>query len=66
MYCQWIEMYDSTEFGELAQHLRELANRMANLSSSHEVGAMSEAYLTSLRFEHQFWDMAFNLEEWPV
>ena len=59
-------MYDSTEFGELAQHLRELANRVANLSGSQEVAAMSEAYLTSLRFEHQFWDMAFNLEEWPV
>ena len=66
LYCQWIQMYDSTEFGELAQHLRELANRLAERSGSQEVAAMSEAYLTSLRFEHQFWEMAFNLEEWPV
>jgi thiaminase len=27
---------------------------------------MREAYLTSLRFEHLFWDMACNLEEWRV
>ena len=66
LYCQWIQMYDSTEFGELAQQIRELANRLAEQSGSQEVAAMAEAYLTSLRFEHQFWDMAFNLEEWPV
>ena len=66
LYCQWIQMYDSTEFGELAQHLRELANRLAEQTGSHEVAAMAEAYLTSLRLEYQFWEMAFNLEEWPV
>ena len=66
LYCQWIQMYDSTEFGELALHLRELANRLAEQSGRKEVAAMAEAYLTSLRFERQFWDMAFNLEEWPV
>jgi len=30
------------------------------------LNAMREAYLTSLRFEHLFWDMAYNLEEWRV
>jgi thiaminase len=27
---------------------------------------METAYVTSLRLEHQFWDMAWNLEQWPV
>ena len=66
LYCQWIQMYDSAEFGALAQQLRELANRLAEQSGSQDVAAMAEAYLTSLRLERQFWDMAFNLEEWPV
>ena len=66
LYCQWIQMYDSQEFGELARHLRDLADRLAAQSGVQEVAAMAEAYLTSLRFEHQFWEMAFNLEDWPV
>ena len=50
LYVRWIEMYTSEEFSVLAHHLRD----------------MGEAYLTSVRLEHRFWDMAYNLEEWEV
>ncbi len=66
LYCQWIRMYVSPEFAALAQEIREVADRAAQRSGPAVVEAMGEAYLTSLRWEHKFWDMAYSLEEWTV
>ena len=59
-------MYSSDEFRDLALHLRALTDRIGNSASREEQAAMETAYVTSLRLEHQFWDMAWNLEQWPV
>ena len=64
LYCRWIQMYSSAEFADLARALRSLADRIAEESAPGQMGAMEEAYLTSLRFERRFWDMAQNLEVW--
>lgn len=66
LYCQWIRMYTAPEFAELAQTIRALSDRIGEQSGPAELRAMSEAYLTSLRFEYLFWDMAYNREEWRV
>ena len=66
LYCQWIRMYAAPEFAELADTIRNLANRLGDQAGPAELTAMGRAYLTSLRFEYLFWDMAYNLEEWPV
>ena len=66
LYAQWIQMYTSPEFTELADSIRNLVNRLADRSGPDEIEAMGNAYLTSLRFEYMFWEMANNLEKWPV
>ena len=66
LYCQWIRMYADPEFAALADQLRNLANRLGESAGPIELAAMGQAYLTSLRFECRFWDMAYNLEEWGV
>ncbi len=70
LYAQWIRMYASPEFAELAQAIRSLANRVAEEPAKDQIAArtiaMEEAYLTSLRFELGFWDMAQNLEGWRI
>ena len=66
LYSQWIQMYSSAEFAALAQAGRSLAGRLGNQAGAVEQEAMTEAYLTSLRFEHMFWDMAYNVEGWAV
>lgn len=66
LYCQWIQMYVSPEFRQLAGEIRDLANRLGAQAGPAERAGMRQAYLTSLRFEYQFWEMAYNLEEWPV
>lgn len=65
LYAEWIGMYSSNEFRDLALHLRGLTDALGNVASPTEKAAMEEAYVTSLRLERQFWDMAWNLEQWP-
>jgi thiaminase/transcriptional activator TenA len=66
LYLQWIRMYTAPEFAELARAIRALADRIAERSGPAELAAMTDAYLTSLRFEHRFWDMAYQMEDWGV
>ena len=66
LYAEWIAMYSSNEFHNLALHLRALTNHLGNTASPAEQTAMELAYTTSLRLEYQFWQMAWNLEQWPV
>ncbi len=64
LYSQWIDMYTSAEFGELAATIRELADNVGALVGIEERYRMTDSYLASLRFEHLFWDMSYNLEQW--
>ena len=66
LYAKWIEMYTSEEFAALAHHLRDMTDRIGEESGPAELAAMGQAYLTSVRLEHQFWDMAYGMEEWRV
>ncbi|MDA0264812.1 MAG: thiaminase II [Chloroflexi bacterium] len=64
LYARWIQMYTSEEFAALARHIRDMADRIAAEAGPAEQAAMGQAYLTSVRLERRFWDMAYNLEEW--
>ena len=66
LYAQWIGMYASDEFRDLALYLRVLAGRLGDAAGPAEQAAMEVAYVTSLRLEYRFWDMAYSLEKWPV
>ena len=66
LYTQWIRMYSSAEFEELARNIRSLADRVAEGAAPVQLAGMQNAYLTSLRLEHRFWEMAYNLERWEV
>lgn len=66
LYGQWIEMYSSSEFAELAHHMRDMTDLIGNYASPTELSAMNQAYINSVRLEHGFWDMAYGLEGWQV
>ena len=65
-YRDWLLMYGSPEFAEVAQWMRELVNRCAKSAGSAEKSRMEEAFLLSSRYEWMFWDMAWREEVWPV
>jgi len=64
LYAEWVRMYSSEEFRDLALHLRTLTDGLGNVASPAERAAMETAYATSLRLEQRFWDMAWRLEQW--
>ena len=66
LYREWIEMYVSPEYRSLAEWARSLVDRVASEAGPAERGRMEHAYLTSLRYEYLFWDMAYRQEEWPI
>jgi thiaminase/transcriptional activator TenA len=59
LYARWIDEYASGEFGELAAWCRGLADRA---SDSGDRGRMTEAFLTSSRWELAFWDASWRQE----
>lgn len=65
-YGRWIEMYADPEFAELASWCRELTDRLAEGASAATHARMTDAFLTSSRYELAFWEMAWRLERWPV
>ena len=65
-YARWIAMYGSREFAELAQWCRELLDRITEGLPERELQRLEAAFLTSSRYEWQFWEMAWKMEHWQV
>jgi thiaminase/transcriptional activator TenA len=65
-YAKWIAMYSSKEFAELAQWCRELVDCLATGLPERDLQKLEAVFLTSSRYEWQFWEMAWKMERWPV
>jgi thiaminase (transcriptional activator TenA) len=65
-YAKWIAMYSSKEFAELAQWCRDLVDSLAAGLPERDLQKLEAAFLTSSRYERQFWEMAWKMERWPV
>ena len=65
-YRDWLLLYGSPEFAEVTRWMRALIDKEAKLAGKAEKERMSEAFLTSSRYEWMFWDMAWREEQWPV
>lgn len=62
-YIPWIETYTSDEFRKVVALMRDFVDRCGEqYPGEHE--AMREAFLTCARLEYQFWEMAYEQEEW--
>jgi thiaminase/transcriptional activator TenA len=65
-YARWVDMYASSEFGELAAWCRALVDRLGTGLSGEGRARLERAFVTSSRYELAFWEMAWNGERWPV
>ncbi|KZE10784.1 thiaminase II [Priestia aryabhattai] len=65
-YREWIEMYSSEEFGELATWCINLFDSLTEDKSEVELEKLEEVFLNTTRFEYMFWDMAYNEAMWPI
>lgn len=66
LYGEWIQMYSSEEFGQLAIWCIDLMNELAEGRTEKELAVLEEIFLHTTRFEYLFWDMAFNQTMWPI
>jgi thiaminase/transcriptional activator TenA len=65
-YAQWVEMYADPEFAALTEWCRELIDRLADGAPEAQRRRMEEAFVTSSRYEWQFWEAAYRRESWTV
>jgi thiaminase (transcriptional activator TenA) len=62
-YAKWIAMYNSPEFAELAQWCRDLVDNLAAGLPERDLLRLEAAFLTSSRYEWQFWEMAWKMQQ---
>lgn len=65
-FGEWISMYASKEFGELATWCIDLMDELAAGKPEAELAKLEEIFLNTTRFEYMFWDMAYNEAMWPI
>jgi thiaminase/transcriptional activator TenA len=59
----WIDFYARSE---ATQQLVQRLDQWADGAHADERARMTDHFLTSCRMEYLFWEMAYNLEAWPV
>ncbi|KIL47197.1 thiaminase II [Jeotgalibacillus soli] len=65
LYGEWIKMYSSDEFGQLAEWCIKLLDDLTAGKSEKELTELEEIFLNTTRFEYMFWDMSYKKEMWP-
>ena len=64
-YTPFIEKYTSEEFREAVAWMRAFVDRCGERSPGKRE-AMVQAFLTSAKLEHRFWEKAYTREGWDV
>lgn len=63
-YGDWIKMYSSKEFGELAEWCIGLLDQLTDGKTESELMKLEEIFLNTTRYEYLFWEMAYQMETW--
>jgi thiaminase (transcriptional activator TenA) len=63
-YADWIDQYSAPEFAQDAQWLRGELNRLVEDATAEKRQRLAELFVTSSRYEWQFWEMCWNGEQW--
>ncbi|WP_026090327.1 thiaminase II [Salinicoccus carnicancri] len=66
LYGNWVQTYSSEEFTDLAESCKQLMNTLAEDKPERELAELEEIIYKTSMFEYMFWDMAENMETWPV
>lgn len=65
-FKEWIEFYADPAVGDICRGFASRMDRLASDAGEAERARMEDHYLTSCRMEYLFWEMAYELEGWPV
>ncbi|HID09635.1 TPA: thiaminase II [Candidatus Micrarchaeota archaeon] len=62
LYVEWASVYLSKEYREVVDKLVALIDRAPDALYER----LERVFITGSRYEYMFWDMAYNMERWPV
>jgi thiaminase/transcriptional activator TenA len=62
IYREWIELHGPAVLGDLVEWL---GDHLDGVDLAGREDRIERIFLTALRYEHLFWEMAYNGEEWP-
>ena len=65
-YAEWIHLYSAEEFTAFVGWLREFLDDLTSGAGKREMEQLEEHLLTATRYEFLFWEMAYNLQDWPL
>ena len=65
VFSIWQSTYSEGLLEESTRAWSDLLDDLAQTAGPVLRDRMTAAYLTSARYEHMFWTMAYNLEQWP-
>ena len=65
-HAEWWEFYSSEEHNEMCDNYRAFVDKYAEQMSDERRQQMLDNFIISLNYEYGFWDMAYNLEQWPL
>jgi thiaminase/transcriptional activator TenA len=65
-YQKWIDTYGGEEFGALVETVLDLTDETCEDLNPAQKARITEAFVTTSRYEWMFWDASWRLEEWPV
>jgi len=66
LYTEWVAMYASDEFKSLSDWLRGWLDEIAATLTEGEQQNLIDLFLLGSRYEWMFWEMSYNMQEWPV
>ena len=65
-FKEWIEFYADPVVGEICGEFSRRIDALAEEAGESQRQRMADNFTTSCRMEYLFWEMAYNLEGWPV
>jgi thiaminase/transcriptional activator TenA len=65
-YREWILLYSSAEFGDLALTLIDQLNQVCEGLPDKEIAELETLFIQASKFEWQFWDMAWHGTMWGI
>ena len=65
-YQQWIDMYGSEEFGDVAREVIDVTDELGPGLGAPERDRVHRHFRTTSRYEWMFWDMGYRQQAWPV
>ena len=65
-YCDWIKTYSSQEFQDFAQWIADTFDDLTAAAPDRDIQRWYGLYLASTRYELLFFEMAWQMESWPM